>query len=480
MRRGHGHSERGRQQIRHRHSLHGHSQHCRNTFRRLKTTVLTFVVLVVATNSLDLIHGHDLGVEVEENYKENEEQQQQQQQQNNLSDMIQNRLTQDNNNDNYNNVENSISRDKKFDIILNSNSRNHHDGDKSAAVTSSSDFWLSRTKADIYNDAYLSFVFACRHSIYVGRPPLAEDAKSAFRKWILLLQMTLPPTWKLSTLIDDIEENLDLVLEDEDELDKVVSRHPPDVTTWSDSCSRGDSSQGYTCGLWQLFHIMTIGYVQWMMNNVGDKKMYSTDYVGENLSEYIEHFFGCEVCRQNFMVEYETCAFGRCDRLSTKKSKDVQDWNELPLWLHELHNSVNVRLMKEKAEREGRTVSDTELKAVRWPARHDCPSCWNDDGSWNPETILQFMLLFYWPEELIPKDLMPGLLPVSGISGKDYLDLGGTIEGEAKVASWMYSLVGFFVFSFILSAASWVKKRREVVRTGYHKKKDDSPIADQV
>lgn len=335
-------------------------------------------------------------------------------------------------------------------------------------------FWIPRTKAEIYDDAYLSFDFAMRHAIHVGRGPLSDEARTAFTDWIQLLEKTLPPTWRLLSMVEDISEHLDEALESEEGLEKIVSHHPPETTTWSQPCTRGDLSMGYTCGLWQLFHIAAMGVVEWNSNNVagGDNSYYTTHEVAEILRSYVDHFFGCEVCRHNFLAEYESCAFGRCDRL-IEEIGSVDDWKELPLWLSEFHNGVNVRLMRERANREGREATNEEVQAAHWPAGHQCPTCWHDDGSWDPDKIFIFMQLIYWPEELVPAALMEELM--SGFSHKN----GGALEEEAVLESWVYSLVGFLLASTVLSAASWAQKRREIVRTGKHKKEDDG-VCDKV
>jgi hypothetical protein len=61
------------------------------------------------------------------------------------------------------------------------------------------------------------------------------------------------------------------------------------------------------------------------------------------IRDYIENFFGCEVCRQNFMKAFDSCAHDRCTRLDNNATT-MDQWRELPLWLVETHNSVNARL----------------------------------------------------------------------------------------------------------------------------------------
>lgn len=225
---------------------------------------------------------------------------------------------------------------------------------------------------------------------------------------------------------------------------------------------------GYTCGLWELFHTVTIGVVEW--NLVGSKDTSYTAMEAANIFRtYVEHFFGCEVCRVNFMHEYDNCDYRRCDRLITRIGS-LEDWKELPLWLFEVHNGVNSRLMTERTERDKRTPTQHDLKSVEWPARTDCPLCWHPDGRFDLDAIYSFLRLTYWPSELISKTHMKEMLDATGISAQSQ-----TNEDEESTASWVFSLSGFVIASLLLSAISWrAQKYEEIRRTGKHKKMDDN------
>jgi len=328
--------------------------------------------------------------------------------------------------------------------------------------SSSSPFWLDRTRHDIYNDAYLSFYFAMQHGIFVGRDPPSEEAKRAFRNWINMLNQVLPPAWPLQALLADLAEHLDTALESEENLLEIVEDHPPPKQTWSRSCSRGEPSMGYTCGLWELFHTATLGVVEWNANNVaGNKKLFFTpDHAGKIVRDYIEHFFACEVCRINFLHEYDNCGFDRCERLSTEIG-GPEDWKELPLWLFELHNGVNLRLQKERAERDGDPPpTQQELRASEWPAHTDCPLCWHDDGRFDADAVYSFLHSTYWSDGLfLPKKSTFSLLEAK--------------KNREEGTNWMSILGGSVLMLLLLAVACRrVQKKRKIHRTGKHKKAD--------
>ena len=215
-----------------------------------------------------------------------------------------------------------------------------------------------------------------------------------------------------------------------------------------------------------------VGVVEWNENVMEDADYlyYPPSEVADMLRNYIENFFGCEVCRTNFLHEYDECGYRRCDRLTPEDIGELEDWKELPLWLFEVHNGVNQRLMRERAEREHREPTREELTAVEWPARNDCPKCWHADGRFDIDAVYAFLKLTYWPDELYSKDVKINLEIATGRRVVE--------EADEGTESWVYSLFGLVVASSLLTIVSReAQKQREIRRTGKHKKEDDDDFA---
>lgn len=261
---------------------------------------------------------------------------------------------------------------------------------------SASHHFLPRTKLEIYNDAHLSFDFAMRNAIFVDQETLTNETADVFVEWIEQLHAALPPTWKLKNLLTEIGVNMDRILKSEATLIEIVDRYPPNAKTWSHSCTRGDKYAGYTCGLWELFHIMSVGLVEWNVFSNGDDWYYfRPSHSAKVIRNYVEHFFGCEVCRVNFLHAFDECEYDRCNRL-IHDIGELSDWKEVPLWLYETHNGVNRRLLRERAERENRVPTKEEDIAVQWPPQHECPDCWHADGRWDQDNVYNYLRLTYW------------------------------------------------------------------------------------
>ena len=238
----------------------------------------------------------------------------------------------------------------------------------------------------IYNDAATSFRFALRYSVLSVTSHQRMNQANAFtlRSWLELLGKTLPKEDMSSTLtlsqrlLDDFDK---FVAGDSDFISVFLSEIG-DSFNWSLSCTRNSSltGAGYTCGLWHLFHIMTIGLVEWNKAvSIGDR--ISTINAAIALRNYIEHFFACEECRRNFLQMYDSCGFDHCHLLTGSISVNY-DWEQLSLWLFEVHNDIRVRTLAESFFRQGLlepTRDDKQL--VRWPPISKCPECWRDDGS---------------------------------------------------------------------------------------------------
>lgn len=133
---------------------------------------------------------------------------------------------------------------------------------------------------------------------------------------------------------------------------------------------------------------MSIGVVEYNQNNSNNNlPAMPTRYVADILRDYIDYFFQCEVCRLNFLSMYDTCAFDGCNRLSDRPSLSDKEWHELPLWLWETHNDVNVRLMNE------RNTADSRDPSTPWESQQACPDCWRDEigtKSWDKRRCTKF------------------------------------------------------------------------------------------
>ena len=330
-------------------------------------------------------------------------------------------------------------------------------------------------------------------------PQLSDTAANRLYSFLIVLRRTLPPTWSamhhlVSTLLQQFDtvrqsqQALQTLLqpflvppppqhghmeheeEDEDEISNVTTTTMATTANqsnpllslnnhkkkkrkkkahrkfrWTAACRRGGGT-GYTCGLWELFHFMTVGVVEWntmtldsTLEEDGDARgrwplphpelIIAPGHAADTLRNFVHSFFGCNECRYNFVTAYDACRFDRCNRLATTvdlvhdynqgteklRGEWIQSWQELPLWLWETHNAVNRRLRQERALREHQNehlqgeikeavdvvgATELQLRQVTWPNYLECPACWNWQAdqviAWNPDLVYRYLHYQYW------------------------------------------------------------------------------------
>ena len=318
----------------------------------------------------------------------------------------------------------------------------------------------SQSQSSVFYDATRSFQFALRNSIFMSNHELNDEEYKAFKQWLELLQHTIPPgPDAMDSVKNDVEAirlNIESARLSEENMLNYVTKEDMDMERdmdWSENCSKGKPGEGYTCGLWELFHTMSIGYVQWNMNEqsaitkqrknteMHTARIISTADAAERLKGYIEHFFGCDECRKHFLLMYEGCHFGRCERLNSdidvnvnvNVNANVDSWKQFPLWLWETHNDVNVRLMHEARARLGAGTSSgksnegkseevvllEQEQEARWPSKKDCPKCWHDGGGWEENEVFEYLTSHYWPSSDQLEVPLPLPLPLRSSSGHE-------------------------------------------------------------
>jgi len=253
-----------------------------------------------------------------------------------------------------------------------------------------------RTKQDVFDDAYRAFQFSLREGVYTTNGALGPQKRKALKEWLHLLSNCLPVQWKIQTLINALLNEFDSICSGREHLEKVLDRFPL-PGSWSSACEKGEKGMGYTCGLWELFHIMSIGLVEWneMLPNDPNKRLaIGADHAGDTMRNFVEFFFTCEQCRKNFLKEYDGCALDRCSRLTYRRTKS--GWIKFSQWLFEFHNTVNARLSREQAEQEKRTISKSQEIASQWPSRYACAKCYQADGTWQLDNVYKFLRIEYW------------------------------------------------------------------------------------
>ncbi|KAE9131276.1 hypothetical protein PF010_g3559 [Phytophthora fragariae] len=127
----------------------------------------------------------------------------------------------------------------------------------------------------------------------------------------------------------------------------------------------------YTCGLWTLFHSLTV-------NNV--KTGWKPSEIMAAIRLVVKHFFGCEECRRHFLKANPESII---DKLAVR---DDDGPHAVAFWIWTMHNTVNKVLRK-----------------PMWPTRLSCPNCYAandqalslDPAQLNEEDIVAYIRKVY-------------------------------------------------------------------------------------
>lgn len=134
-------------------------------------------------------------------------------------------------------------------------------------------------------------------------------------------------------------------------------------------------TRGYPCGLWKLFHYLTV-------NAAIERSSSNPRIILEAMHGYIKNFFGCEDCRNHFVQMAEK-----------RELHKVNSWDESVLWLWAAHNEVNQRLAGDQTE-------DPMYPKVQFPLKERCGQCYNPDHSWRDDAVLEYLKKVYGKQNI--------------------------------------------------------------------------------
>ncbi|WOL17559.1 sulfhydryl oxidase 1-like isoform X1 [Canna indica] len=139
-----------------------------------------------------------------------------------------------------------------------------------------------------------------------------------------------------------------------------------------------EDTRGYSCGLWVLFHSLSVRIED------GESNLTFTA-----ICDFIQNFFTCDECRQHF------------HEMSSGVSVPFNKTRDLAMWLWHAHNKVNQRLMVKEKEL---GTGDPRFPKIMWPPKQLCPSCYlsssrDSNGlekiKWDENEVFKFLVRHY-------------------------------------------------------------------------------------
>uniref|UniRef100_A0A0K2TD18 Sulfhydryl oxidase n=1 Tax=Lepeophtheirus salmonis TaxID=72036 RepID=A0A0K2TD18_LEPSM len=155
--------------------------------------------------------------------------------------------------------------------------------------------------------------------------------------------------------------------------------------------------RGYPCGVWTLFHVLSVSSFihgdPMLMSEV------SSSTVAMAILEYVKNFFSCRHCAKNFMK--------KVDSIGHLPSNPT----DVILWIWKIHNMANEKLRGDPTE-------DPKHLKIIWPSETNCPKCRSSEGSlealgydWSKKELIDYITNVYKEESinrlsatLVPKE----------------------------------------------------------------------------
>lgn len=225
------------------------------------------------------------------------------------------------------------------------------------------------------SDLEATLRYSLDHEI-VSRSVISDEALEALKCYLELLVECFPSSLRGKKFIKLIYENIQnnttlsgaqlgtFINKYELFLNPFVTKHD-----WIGCEGSNAMYRRYPCGLWTLFHTLTVQASTKNLNTFNGAQ------VLESIAGYVKHFFGCTDCSEHFI------------QMTTSIKSNVSSLDDAVLWLWSAHNQVNQRLA-------GDVTEDPMHPKVLFPLKVHCETCRQDD-EWNKTEVLNYLKKMY-------------------------------------------------------------------------------------
>ncbi|CAG9761782.1 unnamed protein product [Ceutorhynchus assimilis] len=209
-----------------------------------------------------------------------------------------------------------------------------------------------------------------------GTKEISGEKLKALRKYLQVLLGYFPFNQNGKNLLQEIltyansEETIQgatigKLVKEAEKVEKQVFSTPQ---KWLGCQGSSPQYRGYPCGLWTMFHYLTV--------NVAEYSGLNPRLALEAMHGYIKNFFGCSDCSQHFQ-----------DMAKRREIDKVATFDDSILWLWMAHNEVNQRLSGDPSE-------DPSFPKIQFPSEMACPTCRLQDD-WLHTEVLKHLKHMY-------------------------------------------------------------------------------------
>lgn len=272
---------------------------------------------------------------------------------------------------------------------------------------------------------------------FPGRPSLTEMFTNFYAKLPLPRKTMFRSEYRY--VIQQVQMNLKTKSES----------HPhalPKKAKWVGCAGSQAHYRGYPCGLWTLFHTLTV--------NCGTRDDFTGLEVLSRIRQYIKHFFSCEECKDHFT------------EMSNSLREEVNSHNDAILWLWRSHNKVNHRLAGDHSE-------DPKHPKIQFPSIELCEECRHPGTSnWNEAVVLEFLKNHYGVDNIrIRKPAArsaPELEDTDIVSKRSFFTHFSVIGLSSIDASMCLILYAAIAVAVIALYVYFIRRRRRGIKIRIH------------
>lgn len=249
------------------------------------------------------------------------------------------------------------------------------------------------TIQETYNDALKAFILTMQYNIYgdlekasdYGSLKLPKNKADILKDFLDLCYWSLPPSWEIHTVLFNLRSEFASAIDGPSNLKSIISnQYKIDMNSWSKDCGRETIEySSFSCGLWKLLHIISVGANEASTHVMGDiiraKPAYVALVIRDFISEFIppdersrhEEFLNtlewCPGCRHNVISSFDSCKHGA---LCIDRVRDLQQeyTTVVAEWLWEMHIIDESKPPEKRLELLREQFAYDNLKQLYWPS----------------------------------------------------------------------------------------------------------------
>ncbi|XP_067056320.1 sulfhydryl oxidase 1-like [Acropora muricata] len=310
--------------------------------------------------------------------------------------------------------------------------------------------------SEVYMQDLESTLSYLMHVEVATKPIIKGGEYTALRNFVGMLAKCFPGRRSVTALFTSVHNKLHLLRNSlfRSEYVNIIQQiqmnlkahHLPKKAKWKGCAGSQPHYRGYPCGLWTLFHTLTV--------NCGKRDNLMGLEVLSRIREYIKHFFGCEECRNHFT------------EMSENLRNEVHSQNEAILWLWRSHNKVNRRLAGDHSE-------DPKHPKIQFPSKELCEECrYPGTNDWNEGVVLEFLKNHYGVDNIRIKKpsahSSPELEDTDIVRKRSFMNNFSMIGLSSIDASMCLILYAAIALAVIALYVYFIRRRRRTFKIRVH------------